>query len=113
LAAGYFEDGHYYSISPQNALEYGLVSEIDGSDRQQYHRPATFYFNLTVSKRLYDGAEFSLFVNNFFNERNFYFDRDGFYRSANPEIFYGIEFSSRMEPFAGYLKEKIFCGEWR
>ncbi len=108
LATGYYENGNYYSISETQAALWGLQSSIDPSSRIEYRTPATFWFNLTVSKNIYEGMEVSLFVNNFLNSRRFYYDQYDNLQSANPEIFYGVEFSMMMEPFVKYLGQRLF-----
>lgn len=64
-------------------------------DYMTYVYPNKWLFNIRVSKSLFKGAEVSLFVNNFLDDRAFYEDQryPGYYRSRNPEIFYGMEFS--------------------
>lgn len=64
-------------------------------DYMTYIYPNKWLFNIRVSKALFKGAEVSLFVNNFLDDRAFYEDQryPGYYRSRNPEIFYGMEFS--------------------
>ena len=64
-------------------------------DYMTYIYPNKWLFNIRVSKSLFKGAEVSLFVNNFLDDRAFYENQryPGYYRSRNPEIFYGMEFS--------------------
>ena len=61
--------------------------------------PSKWIFNVRVSKSLFKGAEVSLFVNNVLDDRAVYEDPrlPGYYKTANPEIFYGIEFSMVMD----------------
>ncbi len=107
-ATGYYENGHYYTLTPEKAREWGLVKSIDETSREVYTIPGTYYFNMTVSKDIYEGMEVSLFVNNIFNDRNFYYNKYGSYEPLNPEIFYGIEFSMMVEPFFNLVKRRFF-----
>lgn len=68
-------------------------------DWMTYIYPNKWIFNIRVSKSLFKGAEVSLYVNNFLDDRAFYEDQKypGQYRSRNPEIFYGIEISMLMD----------------
>lgn len=68
-------------------------------DYQAFDYLSKWVFNARVSKSLFNGAEISLFVNNFLDDRAVYEDprQPGYYRTANPEIFYGIEFSMLMD----------------
>jgi len=54
-------------------------------------------FSLVASKSLFKGAEVSLFVENIFNDRAYYLNREGLYSSRNHEIFWGIAFSSKID----------------
>ncbi|GAB4365803.1 MAG: TonB-dependent receptor [Calditrichia bacterium] len=110
-AVGYFEDNQYYPISEARARELGLVSEFDKLDTERYRTPASFYFNLTVSKNIYQGMEVSLFVNNILNNRHFYYNRVNISVPANPEIFYGVEFSMMVDPIARSLGSRLFKKE--
>ncbi len=63
------------------------------------NRPNKFLVNLRVSKSLFSGAEVSFFVNNFFNYRPLYAlqryaQQNVNFERRNPELYYGIEFSS-------------------
>ncbi len=73
--------------------EYRLTR--DPMDYMAYIYPNKWIYNFRVSKSLFSGAEMSLYVNNFLDDRAFYEDQKypGRYHSRNPEIFYGIEFS--------------------
>ena len=68
-------------------------------DYMTYIYPDKWIFNIRASKSLFKGAEVSLYVNNFLDDRAFYEDQkySGHYKSRNPEIFYGIEFSILMD----------------
>ena len=61
--------------------------------------PNKWLFNIRVSKSLFEGAEVSLYVNNFLDNRAFYEDHKspGKYYMRNPEIFYGMEFSMLLD----------------
>ena len=55
--------------------------------------------NMSMSKSLFNGAEVSLFVNNFWDDRAIQENPQspGEFIERNPEIFYGIEFSMMMD----------------
>jgi hypothetical protein len=107
-AVGYYEDGSYNPVTTEQAAEWKLYDKPDEGNLIVYRYPASFYFNLTVSKNIWKGMEISLFVNNFLNTRLFYTDRLGDDRIANPEIFYGMEFSMILDPLTRYMKGSIF-----
>jgi len=102
-ATGYYEDGKYHFISLEQAREMGLYSLVSPGEIAVFHMPSTYYFNLTVSKNIYQGMEVSLFVNNFLNQRKFYTNQFGIDEVANPEIFYGMEFSMMVDPLVKAL----------
>ncbi len=107
-ATGYYENGQFVSLTPQQAEALGLYSTQLQGDIAVYTYPSNFYFNLTVSKHIWEGIEVSLFVNNFLNARGFYTDQYGRDNIANPEIFYGMEFSMILDPFARTVKGWLF-----
>lgn len=107
-ATGYYENGKYYTLSPGQAESWGLKANFEPTDLLTFRYPSTFYFNLTVSKNIYEGMEISLFLNNVFNSRNYYTDKKDILHAANPEIFYGIEFSMRALPFAKFIAHHLF-----
>ncbi len=108
LATGYYEEGNYYTLTPEQAREWGLSSHVSTVERMVYTFPVRYYFNLTVSKNIYQGMEVSLFVNNFLNSRQYYTNYMGQTVAANPEIFYGIEFSMMVKPFSKLFSQKVF-----
>ncbi len=69
-------------------------------------RPPKWLFNFNISKSLFDGAEISLYVNNFVDNpalwkrydeiREYYTEY-----TRNPELFYGIEFSMIFDKIVG------------
>ncbi|MBN1350507.1 TonB-dependent receptor [candidate division KSB1 bacterium] len=66
--------------------------------------PNLLLFNVKVSKSLWKGAEVSFFVNNFFNHRPLYLRQRSApnmpeYIRRNPELFFGLEFSSTFPNF--------------
>ncbi len=107
-ASGYFKDGIYYPVSPEQASDLGLVSIFEANSTTTFRLPVTYFFNITVSKGIYEGMELSLFVNNVLNERNFYYNNSEISVAANPEIFFGIEFSAKVQPLAKSAFSSLF-----
>ncbi|GAB4331185.1 MAG: TonB-dependent receptor [Calditrichia bacterium] len=107
VASGYYEGGKYYELTPERAREMGLISEFDNTSTSVIKNPATYYFNFTISKNITDNMEVSLFLNNMFNWRNYYTNHLGNIQAANPEIFYGIEFSMKVNPIARQLTRRL------
>ena len=97
-AKGYYRDGQIVEIDAETSRLMGLDRTFDELDiTTDTKKPNDkWIFSIVASKSLYRGAEISLFVENIFNDRAFYFDRRGLYRSRNPEIFWGIAFSSKL-----------------
>ena len=93
FARGVVEEGRYREITREEAARWQLQRPLDERLRYPFRYPATVLLNLLVSKRLFPGSEVSFFVNNVLNERGYFQDRYGMTRAANPEIFYGVEFS--------------------
>ena len=54
-------------------------------------------FSTVVSKQLSKRTEVSIFVENIFNDRADYRDNSGSYVYRNPEIFWGLTFSSMLD----------------
>ncbi len=99
-ADGYFYDGKNYVIDPATSATMGLdrppldKTKITVNDS----RPNDIWlFSITASKALFKGAEVSIFVNNIFNDLGYYRDFYGLLRAANPAIFWGIAFSSKLD----------------
>lgn len=113
LAVGYYtQDGIRHVIEPQhrNDEAYSSIRRV----RPDYlykseDRPDLWLLNLRVSKELWQGSEVSFFVNNMFNSRPLY-QRQRVpqgalsYVKRNPEIFYGIEFSTVFDDFVDYVR---------
>ncbi|MFZ0389125.1 MAG: TonB-dependent receptor, partial [Calditrichia bacterium] len=102
-AAGYFEDDTFFPLSLAEAQKLEIFGMLDPAARKIFRHPANYFFNLTLSKSLMQGMEMSLFMNNFFNRHGFYLNPYGIVQAANPEIFYGIEFSILIQPFVRSL----------
>ena len=98
-ADGYFYNGKNVDIDPQTSA----LMELDRTYNKNNltvdsSRPNDIWlFSIIVSKSLFRGAEVSLFVNNFLNDRGYYKNRDGFLSAANPAMFWGIAFSSKVD----------------
>jgi hypothetical protein len=66
-------------------------------DVSNLEKPVKWLFSIVVSKSLFKGAEFSLYVNNVFNDRAYYVTPTGAYSARNPDLFWGIAFSTRID----------------
>ncbi|MBD3223336.1 MAG: TonB-dependent receptor plug domain-containing protein [Caldithrix sp.] len=97
-AKGYFYNSRNYAISPATSTAMGLDRSLDPLDTSvDKSRPNDkWLFSIVVSKSLFKGADISLFVENILNDQAYYLDRRGFWRSRNPDIFWGIAFSSKL-----------------
>jgi len=107
-AYGYYENGRYYFISEQEAKRLGLSKTLTPGENQIYRKPVSYYFNLSVSKSVYQGMEISIFLNNFLNQRLIYRNQYNQFVTENPEIFYGVELSVVFDAFARNLAGNIF-----
>ena len=54
-------------------------------------------FNINVSKSIGRGAEISFFVHNVFDDASIWKNCFGTYNPRNPDIFYGVEFSTILD----------------
>ncbi|MCD6375969.1 MAG: TonB-dependent receptor, partial [Caldisericaceae bacterium] len=97
-AIGYYKDGKLIPIDPK-------TSELMKLDRSFSELNTTvdkskpndkWLFSIVVSKSLFKGAEVSLFVENIFNDMAYYKTRNDNYSARNPEMFWGIAFSSKL-----------------
>lgn len=97
-AVGYYQDGEYYNIDAQTSEKMGFNKTYNelyiATDKSKPNDQ--WLFSVVVSKSVFKGAEVSLFIENIFNDQAYYVDREGYYRSRNPEIFWGIAFSSKL-----------------
>jgi len=96
---GYFYNGENVNISPEMSTLMQLDRTYDELDTKvDKSKPNdNWLFSVVVSKSLYKGAEISLFVENIFNDRAYYINNQGNYSTRNPEIFWGIAFSSKLD----------------
>ncbi len=95
-STGYYDPvlGGVVLVTPQESADLGLDRSYDELDLAISRRPNDRYlFNVNVSKSLWRGAELSLFVYNLFDDPAYYINEQGYWRTRNPEIFYGVEFS--------------------
>jgi len=113
MALGYLtEDGQRHDITEEelDSPEYAGLRRI--YEDYQYiteDKPNLWLINLRVSKELWKGSEVSFFVNNMFNSRPLYKRKrvkEGIisYTRRNPEIYYGLEFSTVVDDFFKYIK---------
>jgi len=113
LALGYLtEDGQRHDISDDQLDDPEFAGLRRVYDDYQYiteDRPNLWLINLRVSKELWKGSEVSFYVNNMFNSRPLYQRKrvpegvTSFLR-RNPEIYYGLEFSTVVDDFVDYMK---------
>ena len=99
-ADGYFYNGQNIDIDSETSALMGLdktpydIENITVND----NRPNDIWlFSITASKALFKGAEVSIFVNNFLNNLGYYKDINGILKPANPAMFWGIAFSSKLD----------------
>lgn len=95
-STGYYDPstGQFEAISPSESNQLGLTRTLDPLDLLVRERPNDrLLFNINVSKSIGRDAEISMFVHNVFDDEAWYRNYLGRWRSRNPEIFYGVEFS--------------------
>jgi hypothetical protein len=90
--------GRTVHITPAESDSLGFTREYDlcstGIDRRPDDR---YLFNINVSKSVGRGAEISFFVTNVFDDPATYETCSGTYSTRNPNIFYGVEFSTILD----------------
>ncbi|MGD9898714.1 MAG: hypothetical protein AB7T22_06260, partial [Calditrichaceae bacterium] len=97
-AQGYYSNGDLHEIDAATSEMMGLDRTYDPLDISTDSRPNDkWIFSIVASKSLYKGAEISLFVENIFDDKGYYKDRQGYYQTRNPEIFWGIAFSTKLD----------------
>jgi hypothetical protein len=90
------------SITPEESTALGLDRSYDELDLQERSRPNDrFLFNINISKSIGRSAEISMFVHNVLDDPAYYIDEQGYYRSRNHDIFYGVEFSMILDDLLG------------
>lgn len=91
-------DGRIVRITPEesDALGFDRVYDLcsTGIDKRPNDR---YLFNINVSKSVGRGAEISFFVTNVFDDPATYRTCSGSYSTRNPNIFYGVEFSTILD----------------
>ncbi len=98
-ALGYYKDGQNIPIDAETSSRMMLDRSFDAlSTTVDRSRPNDkWLFSIVASKSLFKGAEISIFVDNIFNDPAYYRTRYGTYASRNPEMFWGIAFSSKLD----------------
>ncbi len=93
-------------ISKAEAEKYDLMRHPGPLAEEIIKVPGNkWLFSLNVSKSLFSGSELSLYVINFLNDLSWYISPyTGRYRSRNPQIYYGIEFSSELDKLWRIIK---------
>ena len=106
LAVGFYTAENALVIIPEdqraNDAFTPLKRTIQDFDLLEEDKPNKWLFNLKVSKSLWKGASISFYVNNFFNNQPLYKRQRSsaaspIYDRRNPDIFYGIDFSSMLD----------------
>ena len=98
-AIGYYQANNFYLLDAETSAKMGFnrnyqefdITVDDSKPNDQW------MFGVVISKSLFRGAEVSISVENIFNDRAYYKNRDGFYSSRNHEIFWSISFSSKVD----------------
>ena len=98
-ARGFYAAGTHYAIDEQASADLGLDRSYDELDLivDNSRMQPKWLFSLTASKSLYEGAEISFFVENIFNDRAYYYSRNGTWVARSPQIFWGIGFSTILD----------------
>ncbi|MBN1884316.1 MAG: TonB-dependent receptor plug domain-containing protein [Candidatus Krumholzibacteriota bacterium] len=95
-SVAYFDPvtGRNVTLSPEDSDALNLTREYDAYDLAVKKQPNDrFLFNINVTKSIGRGSELSLFVTNVLDDPAYYRDDLGYWRTRNPDIFYGVEFS--------------------
>jgi hypothetical protein len=96
----YFDplEGRLVYITPAESQAYGLSRTYDKCDLAIDKAPNNrLLFNINVSKSIGRGAEISFFVHNVFDDASIWKNCYGTYNVRNPDIFYGVEFSTILD----------------
>lgn len=105
LAVGYFTAQNELIIIPEeqrNSVKYAPIKRvIQDYELLEEDKPNKWLINIKVSKSLWKGAAVSFYVNNFFNNQPLYKRKRSSstsptYDRRNPDIFYGVDFSSEL-----------------
>lgn len=98
-AKGYYMNGNVFQVDAQTSTKYGLDRQFNENivttDKRRPNDQWMFCF--VLSKSLFKGSEFSIFVENIFNDRAYYTDVNNLLSPRNHEIFWGISFSSKLD----------------
>jgi hypothetical protein len=105
LAYGFFNSNGKLTILSDNERSfekyYGIRRNVEDFELLEENKPNKWLFNIKVSKALWTGASISFYVNNFFNNQPLYKRKRSspaypLYDRRNPDIFYGIDFSTEV-----------------
>jgi len=98
-ARGYYENGKNIPINAEISHQMGLDRSFDPLDItvDKSKTNDKWLFSIVASKSLFKGAEISLFVENILNDPAYYLNRYGSYSRRNPEMFWGLAFSSKID----------------
>jgi outer membrane receptor protein involved in Fe transport len=91
-------EGRMVYLTPAESDAIGLSRSYDRCELITDKRPNNRYlFNVNVSKSIGRGAEISFFVQNVFDSSALYENCYGNFSIRNPNIFYGVEFSTILD----------------
>jgi hypothetical protein len=91
-------EGRVVHITTAESDALGLTRSEDKCYLTVNKKPNNRYlFNINVSKSVGRGAEISFFVTNVFDDASIYQNCFGTYYIRNPDIFYGVEFSTILD----------------
>ncbi len=98
-AIGYYENGKNIPIDAETSAKMELDRSFNPLDVavDKSRTGSKWLFSIVASKSLFKGAEVSLFVDNIWNDPAYYLNRYGAYSRRNPEMFWGLAFSSKID----------------
>ncbi|MGE5362624.1 MAG: TonB-dependent receptor [Bacteroidota bacterium] len=103
LAVGYYNSAGKYVNIPEDQRSSAVYSQLKRTvylfNLREEDRPNKWLLNLKLSKSLWKSGVISFFVNNLFNDHPLYrlrrrADSSPSFEKRNPDIFYGLEFST-------------------
>ncbi len=100
-AKGYYEEGKIVRIDAETSTRMGLDRTLNTLNTEvDTSKPNNkWLFSIVASKSLFSGAEISLYVTNILNDPAYYINRYGTFTARNPDMFWGIAFSTRLDDF--------------
>lgn len=97
-AAGYYENGNDVEIDAETSTLMELDRTYDPLDLTADIRPNDkWLFSVVASKSVFKGAEVSLFIENVLDDAAYYTTRNDIRSRRNPQMFWGLAFSSKLD----------------